>query len=46
LSIAEQVRNGERPAHAERIKSKREELYDWLEERAELISGIAASARK
>ena len=46
LSIAEQVRNGERPAHAERIESKREELYDWLEERAGLISGIAAPVRE
>ena len=45
LSIAEQVRNGERPAHAERIKSKREEIYDWLEERAAFITGIAAPAR-
>ena len=40
LSIAENVRNGERPAHAERIKAKREELYDWMEERASLITGL------
>lgn len=43
LSIAEQVRDGQRPAHAERIESKREEIYNWLEERAALITGIAAA---
>ena len=40
LSIAEKVRDGERPAHAERIQAKRAELYDWMEERASLITGL------
>lgn len=31
--IAKQVRDGHGPAHAERIESKREEIYNWLEER-------------
>lgn len=40
LRIAEEVRDGKRPAHADLIKEKREELYDWVEERATLITGI------
>jgi len=45
LSIAEQVRNGERPAHAERIASKREEIYDWLDERAAILTGLATEKK-
>jgi hypothetical protein len=40
LRISEEVREGKRPAHAERIASKREELYDWVEERSQLITGL------
>ena len=38
LNIAEQVRDGKRPVHADLIASKREELYDWVEERARLLT--------
>ena len=38
LNISEQVREGKRPAHADLIASKREELYDWVEERARLLT--------
>ena len=40
LSIAEQVRDGERPEHAERITSKREDIYDWMEERVDILTGL------
>ncbi|KAL7559434.1 hypothetical protein ACA910_009994 [Epithemia clementina (nom. ined.)] len=39
LKVSEEVREGKRPAHAERMASKREEIYDWLHERAKLITG-------
>lgn len=33
LNVAEEVGDGKRPAHSEAIERKREELYDWIEER-------------
>lgn len=33
LHVAEEVGDGKRPAHSEAIERKREELYDWVEER-------------
>jgi hypothetical protein len=33
LHVAEEVGDGKRPAHSEVIERKREELYDWVEER-------------
>ena len=39
LRISEEVREGKRPEHAELIASKGDEIYDWMEERAALISG-------
>ena len=33
LQVAEDVRDGKRPAHKEAIDAKRD-LYDWVEERA------------
>jgi len=33
LSVAEEVRDGERPLHQKVIESKRASLYDWLDER-------------
>lgn len=35
IRVAEEVRDGLRPAHAEVITKKRAELYDWVEERAQ-----------
>jgi len=40
LNIAEDVRDGKRPAHAECIVQKREALYDWVEKRSTIISGM------
>ena len=34
IRVAEEVRDGKRPKHAERIERKRAELYDWVDERA------------
>jgi hypothetical protein len=45
LKVSEEVREGKRPAHADLIASKREELYDWIEERAQLITGMHPSQR-
>jgi hypothetical protein len=46
LRIAEEVRAGERPAHSELIASKREELYDWLDEQSEFLTGLKSSKGK
>jgi hypothetical protein len=35
IRVAEEVREGKRPIHAEVIAQKRAALYDWIEERAE-----------
>ena len=43
LKVSEEVREGKRPVHADLIASKREELYDWIEERAQLITGMHPS---
>jgi hypothetical protein len=43
LKVSEEVREGKRPVHADLIASKREELYDWVEERAQLITGMHPS---
>jgi hypothetical protein len=40
LQVSEDVREGKRPVHADLIARKRQELYDWVEERAVLISGM------
>jgi len=42
LNVSEEVRDGKRKVHADLIAEKREELYDWIEERAQLITGINA----
>ncbi|GAX28450.1 hypothetical protein FisN_4Hh359 [Fistulifera solaris] len=46
LGIAEDVREGKRKEHADLIMSKREELYDWVEERAEAITGVQKTLSK
>ena len=43
LSIASQVREGTRVAHAERIKEK-SSLYEWLKERAALMTGLCPTS--
>jgi hypothetical protein len=43
LKVSEEVREGKRPVHAGLIASKREELYNWVEERAQLITGMHPS---
>jgi hypothetical protein len=45
-TVSEDVREGKRPIHADLIASKREELYDWVEERSMLITGIHPSQNK
>lgn len=37
IRVAEEVRDGLRPAHAEAIAKKRAELYNWVEERAKCM---------
>ncbi|KAL7478102.1 hypothetical protein ACHAW6_003881 [Cyclotella cf. meneghiniana] len=39
LRIAEDVKEGKRPAHSKAIATKREVLYDWVEERARVMLG-------
>lgn len=46
LGIAEDVREGKRKEHADLIVSKREELYDWVEERAEAMTGVQKTLSK
>ena len=41
LKVSEEVREGKRPAHAEIIARKREEVYDWIDERSKYITGEA-----
>ena len=43
LKVAEEIRDGSRPQHAEAIAAKREEIYDWVDQR---IEGMFASLRK
>lgn len=33
--MAEEIRAGDRPQHAEAIAAKREEIYDWVDQRIE-----------
>jgi hypothetical protein len=44
LRVSEDVRDGKRPEHAEVIASKREEIYDWLDERSAIITGASEKA--
>jgi hypothetical protein len=37
LTVAEDVRDGNRPKHAELMESKRDELYDWVEQRVQAL---------
>ena len=37
LTVAEDVKAGRRPKHAEAIAAKRESLYDWVEQRVESL---------
>lgn len=37
LRVAEDVKDGKRPAHSEAIESKREALYDWVQERTAVM---------
>ena len=37
LDVAEQIRDGKRPLHAEAIAAKREHLYDWVDERIAIM---------
>ena len=39
LNIAEEVKDGVRPAHSEAIAMKRKVLYDWVEERTRVLLG-------
>jgi len=39
LNVAEEVKDGSRPAHSEAIAMKREVLYDWVEERTKVLLG-------
>lgn len=43
LRVSEEVRDGKRPDHTALIASKRDELYDWLDERAALVAGTHPS---
>lgn len=45
LSISEAVRDGQREAHATLIAHKREELYDWIDERAKVMIGYVETAK-
>jgi hypothetical protein len=41
LGVAEEIRDGKRPLHAEAIHKKRKHLYDWVDERiATMLDGI------
>jgi hypothetical protein len=42
LRVAEDVKEGKRPAHSKAIAAKREALYEWIEERARVMLGRAA----
>ncbi len=35
LSVAEEIRAGNRPQHAAAIAAKRKEIYDWIDQRIE-----------
>ena len=35
LKVAEEIREGSRPEHAQAIAAKREEIYDWVDKRIE-----------
>eukprot|EP00956_Cyclotella_meneghiniana_P006477 scaffold8496_cov66-Cyclotella_meneghiniana.AAC.19 len=39
LRVAEDVKEGKRPAHSEAIEKKREVLYDWVESRTRVMIG-------
>lgn len=39
LRVAEDVKEGKRPCHKEAIETKREELYNWVEERTRIMLG-------
>ena len=38
LDVSQQVKEGKRPAHTQVIAAKRDEIYDWMEERSRLIT--------
>lgn len=40
LNVAEEVKEGKRPAHSKAIEEKREDLYDWIEERTGVMLGM------
>jgi hypothetical protein len=42
LRVAEDVKEGKRPAHSKAIAAKREALYEWIEERARVMLGRTA----
>ena len=46
LRVAEEVRDGRRPLHADAISKKRGELYDWVEERAGVMLESLGSSDK
>jgi len=46
LQVTQDVKNGDRPAHAEAIKEKRESLYDWVEERIASMLSFSFSMEK
>ena len=37
LRVAEEIRSGSRPQHAEAIAAKRDEIYDWVDARIEAM---------
>jgi hypothetical protein len=37
LKVAEEIREGSRPLHAQAIAAKREEIYDWVDQRIEAM---------
>lgn len=43
LTVAEEVRDGKRPVHADAIEKKRDELYDWLDQR---INALLSSMKQ
>mmetsp|Transcript_22784 Transcript_22784/g.63337 ORF Transcript_22784/g.63337 Transcript_22784/m.63337 type:complete len:412 (+) Transcript_22784:68-1303(+) len=45
LSVSEQVKEGKRPQHSEVIAAKREEIYDWMEGRAQLLTAAEGQSQ-
>lgn len=37
LKVAEQIRDGKRPQHEQKIQEKKEALYDWVQERVDVL---------